>query len=281
MSATYWVAKYVDDPFKNETKNVGVIVRMNDTYSAKFFGERADGVWDARIIKGMSHPLVYTQWKDFWRRKLTKKDVYAIMESATANYTVVQGGEVTDTGSDNVGEVCDFLYGLIVGSGPKEAFEWYDDDVEIGLVDDILSEFARVEVLAHMNQLFSRYPIVRDRKIAGTSVVHTPTFSQLNGHLSVMEHIDLGTTRVNKTKERAGWMAYMFEDIKNANSTAEAFSLIRPEGSSKADQIEFARSVLSKGSTVINWSDENGRGQFLEERKRIAYVSPPLSPYQY
>ncbi len=85
-----------------------------------------------------------------------------------------------------------------------------------------------------------------------------------------MEHIDLAQVRQNKTKERAGWMGYMFSDIREGNPDCEAYSLVRPEKAFGAAPIEYAKEVLSKESRVVNWSDEREKGAFLEERRRIA-----------
>jgi hypothetical protein len=139
MSASYWVAKYVDDPFRNEPRNVGVIVESNGATVARFFGEREDGVFDARRIRSkFLYPNVYSQWRDFWRDKIKEHDLPAILDGSTANFYVEAGGEVSDTGSDNSGEICHFLYTLLVGSGVIEAFEWKDtEDGDVDLADDI------------------------------------------------------------------------------------------------------------------------------------------------
>ena len=68
--------------------------------------------------------------------------------------------------------------------------------------------------------------------------------SQQNGHLCVFEYIDLSTTKINKAKERAGWMAYMFDDIKGLSPTAETFSLVRPEKDSGVEQTDYAKTIL-------------------------------------
>lgn len=167
--------------------------------------------------------------------------------------------------------MCQFLYTLLVSSGPKEAFEWGDvEDSEVALAQDITTAFREIEVLASGSQLMRRHPVVPNRSVPGQHVTHTPSFSQQNGHLYVFEYIDLSTTKINKAKERAGWMAYMFDDIKGVNPTAETFSLVRPEKDSGVEQIDYAKTILRGGSKIVNWSDDNERGQFLQEREQIA-----------
>jgi hypothetical protein len=125
-------------------------------------------------------------------------------------------------------------------------------------------------VLGSGSQLMRRHPVIPNRSVPGQHVTHTPSFSQQNGHLYVFEYIDLSTTKINKTKERAGWMAYMFDDIKGLNPTAETFSLVRPEKDSGVEQIDYAKTILRGGSKIVNWSDDDERGQFLQEREQIA-----------
>ena len=275
MTASYWIAKYVDDPFRNEPRNVGVIVEVNGALAARFFGEREDGVFDARKIRTkFLYPNVYSQWRDFWREKVRERDIPSILKGTTQNFYVEAGGEVTDIGSDNSGDVCHFLYTLLVGSGALEAFDWKDaDDSDIDLAEDITLAFKEIDVLATAsNELFNqgRHPVIKNKDIPGEHVVHTPSFSQQNGALYIFEHINLSSSHINKAKERAGWMAYMFEDIKSVTPTAKTFSLVRPERESGADQIEYAKTILRGDSTIINWSDENERGIFLQERKQVA-----------
>jgi hypothetical protein len=68
MSTKYWVAKYIEDPMRNETRNVGIFVDHNGIKAARFLGERDDGVFDARKLGSkFIFPNVYIQWRSFWR----------------------------------------------------------------------------------------------------------------------------------------------------------------------------------------------------------------------
>jgi hypothetical protein len=126
-------------------------------------------------------------------------------------------------------------------------------------------------VLATSDRLFNlRHPVVTNQNILGKHVTHTPSFSQQNGHLYVFEWINLSSSHINKAKERAGWMAYMFEDIRSINPTAETYSLVRPEKDEGVEQIEYAKTILRGDSKIVNWSDTQERREFLEERVQIA-----------
>jgi hypothetical protein len=148
--------------------------------------------------------------------------------------------------------------------------------MEIDLEEEITNALNRFSLLANGGQMFAPHPIVRGGSVTGKHVVHTPSYSQRNGRLYVMEHIDLETRRISKAKERAGWIGYMFSDIKNFDENMIAYSLIRPARDGGGEQIEYAKSVLERESSVINWSDDADRGRFLEERKIVAGTIPTM-----
>ena len=62
----------------------------------------------------------------------------------------------------------------------------------------------------------------------------------------------------------------MFDDIKSITPNAETYSLVRPEKDEGVEQIEYAKTILRGGSKVVNWSDTQERGKFLEERVQVA-----------
>jgi hypothetical protein len=92
MSAQYWLARYVEDPFRNEPKNIGVIVHSGEVVAARFVGEGDDNKLDGRSIKKFAYPNVYTQWHDYWRSKLTPSELPEIVASATTNFFFFHSG---------------------------------------------------------------------------------------------------------------------------------------------------------------------------------------------
>ena len=276
MSALFWTAKYIEDPFRNEPRNVGVVVSLNGSIASRFIGERDDGSFDARRLGNkFLYPDVYSQWRQYWRKTLRADKVDEIAKKTTPNFYLERGGDVTDVGGDNASDVCVFLYNLLVGGGVINAYEWQEEvENDVTLESDIYSALSELNILHSESSLLAQHPVVKGATVVGQHVVHTPSFSQRNGRLYVMEHIDFNSSRLNSTKQRAGWMAYMFSDIKDNDESAVAYSLIRPEERVGAEQIEYAKSVLSGESRLINWSDDNERNQFLNERARIAQLIP-------
>lgn len=83
----YWIAKFVADPFRGETKNVGIFVEHNGTLATKIIGIREDGIADNRKIRGIfPQPSVFNQWQNFWNRCVGKGDLKAILNGNTANF---------------------------------------------------------------------------------------------------------------------------------------------------------------------------------------------------
>jgi hypothetical protein len=70
-------------------------------------------------------------------------------------------------------------------------------------------------------------------------------------------------------RERAGWMSYMYVDIKQAVN-AETYSIYRPAEENHSESVEYARKMLGGESNLINWSDDGERKRFLNDRQRIA-----------
>jgi len=273
MTTEYWIAKYVSDPFRGETKNVGVFVRHNGQIAAKLIGVRDDGVVDNRRIRGIfSQPTVFNQWQDFWQECIAEQDLQSILNGNTTNFFVIEGGSVSDAGNDPINGICDFLFSLIVSDGGAvEAFEWNNEaSYEMDLVADVSSAFEETLILADLTNQNNPHPVEKNQAVPGKSVVHTPSFSQRNGRLYVMESIDLGLSRQKPIRERAGWMAYMFSDIKESHPGTVSISIIRPEQGSGAEATRFARKVLSDTSEIVDWSDQSQRTAFLQERTRIA-----------
>lgn len=272
MTANYWVAKYVEDPVRNEPRNIGVFVQNHTDVCARFIGERDDGVFDGRRVRGnFLYPQVYAQWREYWRESISERSLKDIASVVTPNFYVIAGGEVSDTGSDDAEEICAFVYSLLVSEGPSEAYQWIAEaSIEAALASDVTSAFAEWRLLDDMPGQTIPHPVVKDQNVIGTHVAHKPSFSQRNGKLYVMEHIDFGYVKQKPIKERAGWMAYMFMDIKEKEPECESYSIVRPERDVASETVAYARSVLGSVSRIVNWADEDERLRFLEERRLVA-----------
>jgi hypothetical protein len=272
MTVQYWIAKNVDDPFRNETRNVGVIARDARGIAARFIGERDTGELDRRLLgQRFRYPDVYLQWLDFWRGEIGQGRVDSILKAKTSNYFVAEGGEITDTGSDSVEAVCAFLYTLLITDAPvMDAFELgEEEDLTRGLDSEISHALTALSLLGDAPKFGVRYPVRREQPIKGKHVVHKPSFSQKNGRLYVYEAIDFTMKRPKIVRERAGWMAYMYADIRQEDETAQAFSIFRPN-TEDGETMSYAKQILGGESTLVNWADDNQRKRFLNQSAQVA-----------
>lgn len=272
MTTRYWIAKYVEDPLRNEPRNVGIVASTPDGFAARFAGENEDGVIDRRRLQRFKYADVYVQWLDYWRRQIQDRTFEQIIQDRTANYYIAAGGEVGDTGEDAPEIVCNFLFSLLVSDEPAmQAFELAEQvSIEQELPTEVTRAFGELELLADVPTLHVRHPIKRSAPVRGAHIVHKPTFSQLNGRQYIYETIDFNVKRAKLIRERSGWMAYMFKDIKQQNPNTETYSIIRPEHDGDGEATEFARAVLGGDSVMIDWRDDHQRKKFLNSLQRIA-----------
>ena len=69
--------------------------------------------------------------------------------------------------------------------------------------------------------------------------------------------------------ERAGRIAFMFNDLREANS--ECYSLIRISDQDRENvDVEYALKMLENASDIVDWLNETQRQSFVSERQKIA-----------
>lgn len=272
MDAKYFVAKYIADQFRNEPRNIGVIVSKGDQLGSRFLGLDGDGQIDGRKLRTFDYPEVYRQWLDFWRSSLAVSDIDSIIRSSSGHYVVIDSGSVSDTGQDSAQAIANFMYSTLVSDGgwaealtglePAEAPELSK------LVDDVQRLFAQLDLFATDDSL--AHPIRMGATVVGKrSIPHRPKFSQANGKIYAMEPIDFTVARKSQTMERAGRIAYMFSDLREANS--ECYSLIRISDQDRENvDVEYSLKMLGNESDIVDWLNETQRQSFVSERQKIA-----------
>lgn len=277
-TAQYWLARYVNDVFRGEAANIGVFVKLSDgSLAARFVGEGDDCSVDGRKLTRFSDSSAYRQWVAFWRDEIGQGNIDFIVRSQSANFVVEPAGRLTDVDdNDHPNEVCLYLFNWLVAGGPLDGALGLDRRVAEDTVadtpdlsDSVKETFAHLRLLGAETELLVRHPIVMDRQIPGKHTAHMPTFSQQNGHLAIFETVDF-TKRNRLVKDRAGWVAYMFSDVREFDQSAETVAIVRDLDGHGNGFLDYARSMLKSEGTIVNWSDEMDRGRFLEARKAVA-----------
>jgi len=281
MTARYWIAQYIRDVFRNEPRNVGIIVQLGDEMAGRFLGETSPGNVDRRSLRDWSYPGVYCQWVRYWRKEISKSSIATILEANGSNYRVVEGGYVTDIGNDKTEDVMSYLFALLVSRGGfSEALQQdreQPDRVKLEL--EVTLELEKMNLLAPTDEPIHSFLIQRNKPVIGKSnLAHKPTFVQENGYLYVMETIDFTSYQKKRTSDRAGLAAFVFQDIRSLTESTHAIALIRLEvADMKHEDVRYGLGLLTASDAeVINWLESSNRERFLDERKRVASTTIAL-----
>lgn len=275
MSVHYWICQHIADPFRREPRNVGVIVRKEGTMGARFFGQNRAGELDGRTLRGRPDADAYRQWVRFWTRAVDRQDLESILQAGGSHYQVVDGGDVTDTGEDHVLKVVKYLFEALVSEGGfSEALNPDPATATRRLEREVSHSFRVMRLLSSRGpELDLPHPIeYKAVDVSGKSeVAYTPTFVQQNGKLSVFEPIDLTSPKRALIEDRAGNLAYMFDDIREARHDLEPIALVRAEPNDLENRsVRIALRKLENEAQVIFWNVEEARDEFLRQRAAVA-----------
>jgi hypothetical protein len=280
MSAQYWIAQHLQDLFRKEPRNVGVIVRMRNTTVGRFFGEDAEQRVDGRKLRVLPYPDVYRQWVEYWRSEMQKPGENVSDRLTGQFYRVVDGGAVDEIGNDSAMDVANYLYALLVSEGGfREALATTNEEEETEEAQPLLRFDSSVEEIFHESNLLAdedkvlapAHPIRRGEKVQGKTVIHVPAFVQRNGTLYVMETVDFTGPQKQRSRDHAGWSAYMFNDLRKADRTAECISIIKiSDEDLQNEHVDNGLTVLKNESEIVNWAEPHQRERFLAERRKVA-----------
>jgi hypothetical protein len=77
-SPRFLIAKYIPDVFRNEPRNIGVVLWSPDGILARFIGEKPDAlgeVDDSQIPPFIASHTAYKQWVRYWRDSIAKESL--------------------------------------------------------------------------------------------------------------------------------------------------------------------------------------------------------------
>lgn len=119
--AEWLVAKYMPDLRRREPKNVGVVLRMGDSYLSRFLGEQDGGQIDGRHVHGLVNSVQnYKAWVSYWQQAASGKDLSAFTDRrADDSYFLEYAGERLVGGEYTAPEdMLDYLYSALVEEMP-------------------------------------------------------------------------------------------------------------------------------------------------------------------
>lgn len=275
----YFIAQHMPDMMRKEVRNIGVVVEKGDSRSSLFVGQRdPNSQIDGRALRTFDDPRVYKMWVRHWQSQLASDDWEdRLLHDSKVTYSIIPGGEVSDTGGDSADQICAYLYGLLVSDGGlTEALgaETTDDAAEIR--SDLRSELRKLKIMKSIAPGWCKRPVYEHFQVRGLSEWQQVTFYQeMSGGAIVFEPMNLTTRLKWHVRERAGYLAFLFDDLRRyaekESSIVNTTAVVRvnPEDRDDTD-VKFALSVLENHSNVVDWSDARQRKNFLREREEVA-----------
>lgn len=152
MAANWYLIKYVPDPFRDEPKNIGVVVENDGRGVVRFMGQHK-GVFDGRRVRGVVRsPRTMKAWIDYVEYHLTsgtfREQVQRLSSRPGQNYRIDFRGTVDSSGSDaEISGLADNLFSELVGDPGPAAIQSIDD-----LANDLLFHRLRFPANHHVEK---------------------------------------------------------------------------------------------------------------------------------
>ena len=278
-SVQYLIAQHIAVPLRQEPSNVGIVAKHGSTGACRFIGEGPTGKMDRRRLRSFRFPDVYLQWVDHWKSGLNQEsDVEALTEDNSSHYRLVRGGLVVDVGADPIEKVVDYLFRLLIkDDGTADVADASETHRAVpSFKREITQVFATRGLLSSSipaDGLFGHHPIIERRELSGTSrAKYRPQFSQENGALYIMESFDL-SVGPGTLESRAGLVAYMYNDIRQARPSVKPISLVKAlSANGHPAETKNSMCMLGAESRIVDWSDASARREFIAERERVGAV---------
>lgn len=218
----YLIAKYIADLRRGEPRNIGVVVWTPHGIVARFAAEKVGrpGEVDGRSIPSfVTSASAYKEWIQFWRNEIARPDVVPVnggqpvnrglpesldvlAQSGKGNFALVDGGMLLDpVGPDDVSDVLNYLYDLLVDSGGQE-------EARDATLDDVL-ELVLAQTNVRNNRNFHASYSVTCEIAKGKSEDFEFSFAYKNGSIQrLYQRVPLSSRRVllRKTVHDTAWM---------------------------------------------------------------------------
>jgi hypothetical protein len=265
MTNRYFVARFIEDLARRETKNIGVFLATEDGVSARFLGERPNRLLDLRTVRSLvQHTPTYKQWIEYWRfvmsqTKPVEEIASELVSSTRGNFVVEEGQalflprEIEDSRSEQL----DYLFRLVVSDFSPEG-----DAISI-----------QRSLSQKCNEIIRKYQLNKDPhfrespmitiEVDGAQRHIRPSYQWLNGRDIYFQKVLIDESRFDPTQKDVTSAAWMFERLKEHNKRSETKALVKfsdREDSNLVnpawDQSEFWKLLNDVSDSVINIDDE-------------------------
>ena len=258
----YFIARFIENIARGESKNIGVFYLSEQGLSARFLGERPNGSLDLRSARSVTpHNPTYKQWIEYWRRVLKeftdpKEAIEEIKASAKGNFVIDEGSRlfVPPGAMEDESQTLEYLFHLLVGEFPSINSV---DAVQLSLAkrcEEIIKRF-RLRKDPH----FHESPSIAITVDGGLTHVR-PSYQWLNGRSIFYQKALLDESRFDISQRDVTSTRWLFEQLKLTATNVETKALVRfadDEGNttaiSRQEQINLLEPVADK---IINVDDE-------------------------
>ncbi len=277
FGARYYIAQHMPNVMRKEPRNIGILVQKGNIRVTKFLGQdSSDGKIDARSLRSIADTRVYKMWLRHWEKSLTSDDWETkILKQSKPTYQFIPGGEVTDSGSDSAEDIANYLFSMLVsGGGLSEALGGEVEDMDIAAIkSSIKSEFKRLKIMKSVADSDIKHPIFEDRDLQGTSEWHRVTFLQESQQESwVFEPLDLNARLKQHARERAGYLAYLFGDLRKMSAKKmNTHAILRVSDDAKDEKhVKYAINAVRNNADITDWNDDKQRKELLNQCESAA-----------
>ncbi|MEU5077461.1 hypothetical protein AB0G76_38800 [Streptomyces asoensis] len=125
MSNGWFLVKYIDDVFRNEPINIGVVVTSGNEMGSHFLGQRPDGsINGQRISKRISGVETYKAWVRFINKEAARGNldvrIEALSKRVGESYVIERRGPILGS-AKSPQEVADELFVALVSADTTQA----------------------------------------------------------------------------------------------------------------------------------------------------------------
>ncbi|MDB2686981.1 hypothetical protein N9Y42_07185 [Mariniblastus sp.] len=276
-SIDYYIVQHVPDLFRREARNVGVIIEdANGNLDGQFFGESTSGKIDGRSVKQFENADIYLQWVKFWRRTMRKdtsseEKIRRLVRPNGEHFNVVKGGAIKVPINDELKDVCNYAYSMLVSDkGLYDFLNARDSRLkQKQLNEEALVEFQKLGLLS--SSLTVKNPIFPNASVKGKSRVHEFSFFQGGEYSTPIETFNFQSSNTKAPKDHAGWARYAFGDVMDKIENVRPIAIVRADESQrKSKTYDYSTGILAEVAEIIDWEDSDQRESFLDERLSLA-----------
>lgn len=258
MATDWFLVKYVSDVFRDEARNVGVIVYGDQGAAAQFLGETDAGSFDGRRAKGaVASPDALREWIGYLRHHLEAGSLDHALESLHRrpfdNYRVERRGALL-SGPANA-EQCDAivreLFTELVTTGASSPPELKE------VVNDLL--FRRISVpVGHEIERDVQYSVT----LRGETVMMPFDYRYVNGVTTLLERVSLSGGE-SASSRKVNDLLFRIENVESQG--VDRFLAIYDIGRSRMTSgVEKQLSILQKYAFTVPARSSDAAKQISE-----------------